>query len=243
MDITEDRLLNKRVVIYQPAEGYRVAIDPVLLAASVPVEAGQHVLDLGVGTGAISLCLQARVNKILITGIDTNTTYLELAQKSVARNQWTQYIDLHFGDVRKPPRLLKPASYDFVVANPPFFEADSYSPSPDLGKSRANATDGQLADWVACAHRYLKPEGGFFLIFPADARQNLISQLKSHFNAVQLCQILPRMGQKPKRVIIWAKNAGVEAETEVEPLVLHDEAGQYTPQARKILWDMGKLGF
>ena len=55
--LTEDMLLDGRVKLAQPVDGLRTAIDAVLLAASVPVKAGQHVLDLGCGAGAVSLCL------------------------------------------------------------------------------------------------------------------------------------------------------------------------------------------
>jgi len=43
---TEDRLLGGRIRLRQPAEGYRAAIDPVFLAASVPAEPHQLVLDV-----------------------------------------------------------------------------------------------------------------------------------------------------------------------------------------------------
>ena len=58
---TEDRLLGGRIRLRQPATGYRVAIDPVFLAASVPAEPHQLVLDVGCGAGAAMLCLAARV--------------------------------------------------------------------------------------------------------------------------------------------------------------------------------------
>lgn len=238
MTITEDRLLNGRVIIYQPAEGYRVAVDPVLLAAAVPAEPGQSILDLGVGTGAISLCLQARVGKCQIKGIDTNTTYLELAQKSVSRNGWDHAIDLHFGDVRKPPRALKPGSFDWVVANPPYFSKESYATSHDQGKSQAHAADTQLRDWVECAHNFLKENGAFVVIFHGDEAESLEKALETRFSELNIRQILPRSGLKAKRVLIIAKKSGITAKNTLEPLILHGEDGGYTPEARKILWDM-----
>ena len=58
---TEDWLLDGKVRLRQPAMGYRVAIDPILLAAAVPAVAGEVVLELGSGTGAAALCLHHRV--------------------------------------------------------------------------------------------------------------------------------------------------------------------------------------
>ena len=50
--LTEDRLLGGRVVMRQPASGYRAATDPVLLAACVAARPGMRVLDAGCGAGA-----------------------------------------------------------------------------------------------------------------------------------------------------------------------------------------------
>ena len=58
---TVDHLLNGRVALEQPRDGYRVAIDPVFLAAAVPAKSGNKILELGVGTGAAALCLLARI--------------------------------------------------------------------------------------------------------------------------------------------------------------------------------------
>ena len=49
--LSEDSLLGGRVRLRQPVEGARASIDPVFLAAAVPVEPGQLVLDIGCGAG------------------------------------------------------------------------------------------------------------------------------------------------------------------------------------------------
>ena len=58
---TLDSVLGGRVTLHQPAVGYRVAIDPILLAAACPAEPGERVVDLGCGVGTAALCLARRV--------------------------------------------------------------------------------------------------------------------------------------------------------------------------------------
>ena len=54
-DLTEDGFLGGRLQILQPRKGYRAGTDPVLLAAAVPAQAGQSVLELGCGAGVALL--------------------------------------------------------------------------------------------------------------------------------------------------------------------------------------------
>ena len=57
-DYGEDYLLDKRVKIFQPDDGYRASVDAVFLSALVGSAApGERILDIGSGTGAVSLCL------------------------------------------------------------------------------------------------------------------------------------------------------------------------------------------
>ena len=50
--VTEDKILGGRITILQPKKGYRVAIDPILMAASVPARKGDKILEIGAGSGA-----------------------------------------------------------------------------------------------------------------------------------------------------------------------------------------------
>src|SRR5580692_7243816 len=83
---SDDALLGGRVHLHQPAQGYRVAIDPVLLAAAVPAAEGDRVLDIGCGVGAASLCLAARVPGCRIVGLELQPALAQLAAENAARN-------------------------------------------------------------------------------------------------------------------------------------------------------------
>ncbi|NDE89994.1 MAG: methyltransferase domain-containing protein [Alphaproteobacteria bacterium] len=240
IELTEDKLLGGKVIIFQPKKGYRVAVDSCLLAAAVPARAGDKILDLGVGTGAVSLCIRARVPQCKITGIDKNTGYLGLAQQSVDKNHWESAISLHVGDVCKPPRILQPSSFDYVVANPPYFDEEAYFKSPHVGKSEAHANHGsKLPDWVNCAKAFLKQEGIFFVIFPSDREETLLSALKAQFRDIGIFRVFSNEKDTPIRLIVAAK-AGLEHENrvyEAGKLEIRDEKGDYTSAARSILWD------
>src|SRR5438094_893292 len=69
-DITSDHLLGGRVSYAQPRHGLRATIDPILLAAAIPAQPGEQVLEGGAGAGAAILCLAARVSGMTGVGVD-----------------------------------------------------------------------------------------------------------------------------------------------------------------------------
>ena len=72
-EYTNDYLLNLKVKIFQPVDGYRASTDAVLLS-SLPhnIKNGDKILDVGSGTGAISLCLAHRLHhhNVQINGLE-----------------------------------------------------------------------------------------------------------------------------------------------------------------------------
>ena len=104
---TADRLLGGRVVLAQPRQGYRAAIDPVLLAAATPAAAGERVLDLGCGAGAASLCLAARVPAVVVIGLELQPELASLAEQNAAANGLADRVRIVRGDLLCASAALK----------------------------------------------------------------------------------------------------------------------------------------
>ena len=75
-------VLDKRVRLLQPEKGFRTAIDSVMLAAACPARGGTRVLDMGCGVGAAAFCLLDRMPGAFVCGIEIQSQYIELAQKT-----------------------------------------------------------------------------------------------------------------------------------------------------------------
>lgn len=80
MDTTIDDFLGGRVRLKQPAKGLRATSDSVLVAAAVPAQSGETILDVGTGNGVIAACLNARVAGLTLTGLDIQEDLLALAR-------------------------------------------------------------------------------------------------------------------------------------------------------------------
>jgi tRNA1(Val) A37 N6-methylase TrmN6 len=235
-------LLGGRVVLRQPAQGFRAAIDPVLLAAAIPVEAGRLVLDLGTGTGAAALCLARRVPGVHVTGLDRQADLVVLAAENAALNGLGLQASFLAGDVLEPPAGLVPGSFDQVMANPPYLAANSATLPPDPARALAvGEGDADLAAWLDCALRLVRPRGGITVIHRADRLDALLALLFGRAGEIVVFPLWPGAGKPAKRVLVRARR-GVETPLRLAPgLVLHGPDGKFTAAADAVLRDAAAL--
>jgi tRNA1(Val) A37 N6-methylase TrmN6 len=236
-DLTEDTLLGGRVRFDQPASGYRAAIDPVLLAAAVPVAAGETVLDAGAGTGAASLCLAARVPDCRIVGLEVQRALQRLASHNVVQNDLGRRVQMIAGDLGRPPPRLVGTVFDHVMTNPPHHAAATASASPSPERARAHVEDQlDLADWLAGCLRMLGPGGVLTLIHRADRLAETLAILRGPLGDLVVFPLWPRPGDRPaKRILVQGRKGSRSPLRLARGLVLHDDDGRYSAAAEAVL--------
>lgn len=241
-DYTEDTLLGGKVRLRQPASGYRVAIDPVLLAAAVPATSADTVLDIGCGIGAAALCLAVRVPGCRVVGIEQQRDLVRLASDNTMLNDLFGRVTVMAGDLLRPPPRLEPGGFSHVMANPPFLEAATGSPSPHPGKAAA-AVEGMadLAAWVRFALAMTRPKGALTFIHRADRLDQLLAELRGPTGEITVFPLWPGADKPAKRVLVQARK-GSAAPTRLLPgLILHGADGRYTEPAEAVLRHAARL--
>ena len=235
--VTEDALLDGRVILRQPAAGYRVAIDPVALAAAIPAGRGETVLDVGCGVGAAALCLAARTPDCRIYGVEIQRDLVRLAAENVALNGFEGRIEVMVGDLTRPPPRLAAGSFHHVMCNPPYLEAGGANPSPNAGKAAATVeAAGDLAEWVDFCIVMARHKGSVTFIHRADRLDSLLCHLRGKTGAIAVYPLWPAAdrGRPAKRVIVQARKGGAGPLKLLPGLVLHEGEG-YTEAAEAVL--------
>jgi tRNA1(Val) A37 N6-methylase TrmN6 len=237
MTTTLDTLLDGRVRLEQPAEGYRVAIDPVLLAAAVPARAGERVLELGAGVGAATLCAATRVADCSFAALEVDASLVDIARANVAANGLSGRVALHVGDVAAPPAALAAGPFDHVMANPPYGTPGRGSASPNVAKQRANVEgDADLAAWVATAFGLVRPGGSVTFVHRADRAAEVATRFAdAGGGAVVLFPLWPKAGSDAKRALIQARKGAKAPARLAAGLVLHEADGSYSAAAQAVL--------
>lgn len=239
---SEDALLGGRVRLLQPKDGYRVAIDPVFLAAALEPAAGLRVLDLGCGVGAAALCLLRRCPENSVVGLELQDQLAQLAEANSRLNELTDRFSVCHGDLRQADALLGRADFDQVMVNPPYQAAGTGRASRQPARALANHEgDLPLESWLDAALGQLRPKGTLTLIHRADRLPELLAGLAGRAGRTRVLPLWPASDKPAKRVLVAAQK-GVRGPAALLPgLVIHDAAGRYTAAAQAVLRDAGRL--
>ena len=202
--VTSDTLLGGRVRLQQPAAGYRVAIDPVLLAGAVPAAAGERALDVGCGVGAGALCLASRVGGLSVTGIELDRSLAQLAKDNAALNDLDEHIDVLVGDFKRPPPKLSPKSFDHVFANPPFYEESASQPPASRARAQATVEGATGLDaWLEFCARMVRPGGSITVIHRPERLTQILGTLSraapAASSSIRCGRTIPSAAREPGR--------------------------------------------
>ena len=246
-ELTRDDFLGGAVRIWQPKDGYRAGVDPVLLAASIPAQAGETALELGCGGGAALACLATRVPGITCMGVEVQPAYAALAQRNLDDNGLAGAVLC--ADLSNLPADVKSQRFDHVIANPPYFE--DFRAVAARSQERAVSRSGALPleKWVSVASKRLKPGGAATFIQRADRLPELMSAFFACLGALELWPIHPRSTRPARLVLLRGRKERRAAFVSHPPLVLHrgesheKDADSYTESVSKVLRSACALPF
>ena len=232
-DVPVSAILGGKVQLAQPKHGYRASIDPILLAASLPLASGGLAVEFGCGAGAAVLCA-ARFNpEARFIGLEADPAAAGLARANIAANGLVDRVQLIEGDALA---WRGEGGVDAVFFNPPFFDDPGALRAPSPERRAAWINEDGLDAWIAAGLKRLREGGRLTLIQRADRLGDILTAFDSRAGGVCVLAVHPRAGLAAKRVIISAVKASRAPLRILPALVLHGEdGGTYMSQADAIL--------
>ena len=241
---TEDRLLDGRVRLRQPARGYRAGLDAALLAAACDALPGQRVIEAGCGAGGALLAAATRRPESRFLGVERDPEALALAAENVALNGLEARVEVAAGDVCQPFARLGLAPFDAVICNPPFFDDPAALRAPAPEKTAAWMADGGLPAWMPFLTKAVREGGTITVIHRADRLADLLDLLGVKAGSFQIRPVHPYADEPAKRVLVRAVKTGKAPLKLLPPLVLHERGGaKHTAEAEAILRGEAGLGW
>ncbi len=226
--MSEDKFLDGRLVLRQPATGYRAGADAILLAAAVCD--GARLMEAGCGVAAALLATALRCPAAKLTGIEREPAMAALARGNVAANGLTERVDIVEADVLRDQAGV----FDGVFCNPPFAEAGE-GPEPHPARRHAHVTEAALDVWIAALSNRLTGGGRLTLIHRADKLADILAALDGRLGGVTVLPIRPRADAPARRVLVRAQKGSRAPLSLLRGLDLHDASGaKFTPEAEAI---------
>lgn len=234
--VTEDRLLDGRIRLRQPARGYRAGMDAALLAAACDARAGQRVIEAGCGGGGALLAAAARRPETAFTGVERDPRALALARENIALNDLGGRVTAIEGDVAARFSSLGLEPFDAAFANPPFFDDSSTLRGPAPERRGAWMADDGLQAWIAFLCKAVREGGTITVIHRADRLADLLALLADKAGSFQIRPIHPFADEPAKRVLVRAIKTGKAPLKLLPALVLHERGGdKHRPEVEAIL--------
>jgi tRNA1(Val) A37 N6-methylase TrmN6 len=244
--ISDDAFLDGSLRILQPREGHRAGLESLLLAAAAGA-AGVRALDVGSGVGVAGLALLRTFPKSEAVLVERDAALVALARRNIARNGFAERARVLEADVVRrlsetPELSALVATFDCVLANPPFFEHGSATAAlnPDRAGARAMPA-GDLAHWARFMGAMARPGATATIIAPASALANWIAAFTGRFGGLTVLPIHPRADDPALRVILQGVKASRAPLCLLPGLVLHDRSGRFRPDVEALLRRGGRL--
>lgn len=158
----------------------KVGTDGVLIGAWA--RGGRRLLDIGAGTGLVSLMLAQRFPSATVEGLEIDAEAAEQCQENMAASPFADRIRVYASAFQD---FVPDAPYDAIVSNPPYF----LSGMKNNDESRAAARHSDVTffkDFFRFSRQWLRPSGEVSLVLPADGVDEVSAE--AYLKGMMLCR-------------------------------------------------------
>lgn len=241
MDLLENERIDdlefKNLKIIQNRLGFCFGIDSILLSDFAKgIKKNSIVVDIGTGTGIISILLSAKTDIKKIYGIEIQEDVANMAKRSVALNELEDKIEVINTNIKDIFNFLEPNKIDAIVTNPPYMKLNTGAQNEEKKKliSR-HEVECTLEDIIKISYKLLKSNGEFYMVHRAERIVDNLYYLRQYKLEPKVLRFIqPKENKEPNLVLIKAvKNAGYQLTLE-KPLIIYNNDGSYTDEILEI---------
>ena len=210
----------------------KVGTDGVLLGAWAPVDGVRSVLDVGAGTGLISLMVVQRNPEANVVAVEIDQAAAAQAWENVQRSPWSDRVEVVCQDFST---FTSSVPFDLIVSNPPYF-VDALK-CPDRQRSTARHADSLNYDLLFRRSKQLLVDDGILsLVLPAELESQVIDTAWTHgFWLQHLTHVYSKPGKAFRRSLL----SFVKSYSQISrnDLYIASETNEYTAEYKALTGD------
>ena len=241
MNLEEDERIDdleyKGLKIIQNKRGFCFGIDSILLSDfAKEIKKDTQVLDLGTGTGILSILLSEKTNLKKIYGIEVQEKVAKMAERSVKLNLLENKVEIINDNIINIEKYFEKNSFDVIITNPPYKKENTgIKNDNELKLISRHEVKAKLEDFIKISFNMLKENGEFYMVHRPDRMVDIFYELrKNKLEPKKVKMVYSTKEKEPCLILIKAvKNAKPFLKIE-KPFFIYDEKGNYTQEILKI---------
>ncbi len=241
--MTTEHTVNASLRLTEAQDGFSFGTDALLLSAFVRPRRQGVAVDLGSGSGILSLLLQKKDSFARVYAVDVQAEYAgqdALIAQNAQENGLSGRVLPVCADVRDLSCADVGGEVDVVFSNPPYFTTEQGRPSASALRDTArHTTDGDIADFCAAAARLLKFGGCFFCVYTPQRLCDLLAAMREAGLEPKRLVLVQNDSHHPPFAVLAEGKKGAKPSMRTEVLTLYAPDGTRTPQYAAIQ-DEGK---
>ena len=232
-----DDLEFKNLKIIQNTKGFCFGIDAVLLSDFAKnIKKNAKVLDLGTGTGIISILLCGKTNLEKIIGVEVQKEVADMAKRSSKLNNLENKFEIINENIINLENIYERNSFDAIVTNPPYKKENTGIVNEEEKKliSRHEVL-AKLEDYIKISNKLLKDKGEFYMVHRPERLVDIIAYMRQYkIEPKEIRFVCSHEKEPPKLVLIkGVKNAKPFLKFK-EDLYIYNDDGSYTDEIYEI---------
>ena len=232
-----DDLEYKGLKIIQNKNGFCFGMDAILLSDfSKNIKKNSVVVDIGTGTGILSILLTGKTDLKKVYAIEVQEEVCDMVRRSILLNNLEKKIEVININVKEILSKIDKNTIDVVVTNPPYKKQNSGCINEEKKKliSRHEIL-GNLEDFIMQSSIILKQYGEFYMVNKVERLATIIELMKKYkIEPKELRFVCSKANKPPNLVLIKGVRNGREFLKVRENLIIYNDDGSYTDEIYKI---------
>jgi tRNA1(Val) A37 N6-methylase TrmN6 len=213
--------VNDSLKLIQKTDGLTFGTDALLLAGYISGKY-KNALEIGGGTGIISMLLLTREKVRVATAVEVQEEFSELIGRNAELNGLTDRLFPILSDIRD---FKAEGEFDLIYTNPPYMKTDSGKANEMDKKNIArHEVFGDISDFTEAARRLLKFGGTFAAVYRPDRLTDLISAMReARLEPKRITFVHADTESESSIVLVEGKAGGKSGNILTRPLIIYKD--------------------